>query len=271
MDSGIEKALRRARPKGSQNLQANGMEIARISGKRSKDISRRVEAQKSLAKMDEAYLLSADDLSELRLISTTTADSPVGNAIRELRGKIFKEFGDEGLVISVLSIERGGGSSFVALNLAAAIAFDESKSSLVIDCNIDRGNAVLSRKDEINLGLSDYLENDEIDEAEIIVPTGMKRVRYVPAGSSSGNAAEHYNSIKFQQFIDTASSRYENRYIILDTPPIIESADTSILVDLSDAAILVIPYGRISGKQVEDALNIIGKERVMGVVINDEP
>jgi Mrp family chromosome partitioning ATPase len=271
MDSGIEKALRRARPEGGQKSDTNGMEIARISGKRSKDISRRVEAQKSLAKMDETYLLSPNELSDLRLISTKTADSPVGNAIRELRGKILKEFGDEGLVISVLSIERGGGSSFVALNLAAAISFDESKSSLVIDCNIDRKTSVLNRVDGYEFGLSDYLENDEIDEADIIVPTGMKRVRYVPPGSSFGNAAEHYNSIKFQQFIDTTSSRYENRYIILDTPPILESADTSILVDLSDAAILVIPYGRISSKQFEDALNIIGKERVMGVVINDEP
>jgi Mrp family chromosome partitioning ATPase len=196
----------------------------------------------------------------------------VGNAIRELRSKLLKEFGDEGLVISVLSITKGGGGSFIAHNLAAAIAFDESKSALVIDCNIDRSASILAlneNENEIVVGLSDYLENEDIDESEIILPTGMKRVRYVPAGSNFGNAAEHYNSIKFQQFIDTTSSRYENRYIILDTPPILESADTSILVDLSDAAILVVPYGKISSKQVEDALNIIGRERIMGVVINE--
>jgi Mrp family chromosome partitioning ATPase len=93
----------------------------------------------------------------------------------------------------------------------------------------------------------------------------------VPAGSESGNAAEHFNSIRFQQFIDAASSRYENRYVILDTPPILESADTSILVGLSDAVILVVPYGKITSRQMQDALDIIGKDRIMGVVINNEP
>lgn len=272
MSSGIEKALRRAKPEGRSGGAGNGRSIARVTGKRSKDISRRLEAQKSLARMDESYLLSPDELAERGLISAKTADTPVGNAIRELKGKILKEFGDEGIVISILSIEKGAGSSFIALNLAAAIAFDESKSSLVIDCNIGRYIPSMDRLDNgESLGLSDYLESDEIDEAEIISPTGIKRVRFVPSGTSYGNTAEHYNSIKFQQFIDTASSRYENRYIILDTPPILESADTSILVDLSDAAILVVPYGKISSKQVEDALNIIGKDRIMGVVMNDAP
>ena len=262
MSTGIEKALERARLAQSENKS-----IARITGKRSKDISRRVDAQKSLARMDDGILLTPEELS-----ATKTADTPVGNALRELRGKIIKEFGDEGLVIAVASVVPNSGASFVSLNLAAAIAFDESKSALIIDCNIDRSNSHEPvAAGAASLGISDYLENDDIDEAEIIQATGIKRVRYVPAGSEFGNAAEHYNSIKFQQFIDNASSRYDNRYVILDTPPILESADTSILVDLSDAVILVIPYGHVSNKQLADALDIVGKERVMGVVMNDEP
>jgi protein-tyrosine kinase len=267
MSTGIEKALERARLAQSDNKS-----IARITGKRSKDISRRVDAQKSLARMEDGLLLTPEELSEKNIISTRTADTPVGNALRELRGKIIKEFGDEGLVIAVASVVPNSGASFISLNLAAAIAFDESKSALIIDCNIDRSNSHEAvAADSARIGISDYLENDDIDEAEIICATGIKRVRYVPAGSEFGNAAEHYNSIKFQQFIDNASSRYDNRYVILDTPPILESADTSILVDLSDAVILVIPYGQVSNRQLADALDIIGKERVMGIVMNDEP
>lgn len=272
MNSGIEKALKRAKPGSGRPDAAPSKSIARITGKRGKDISRRLEAQKSLAKMEELDLLSPDELTARKIISSKSADSSVGNAFRELRGKILKEFGDEGLVISVISIEPDGGSSFVAINLAAAIAFDESKSSLVIDCNIDRQSPSQSlNESRAAIGLSDYLENDDIEAADIIMPTGIKRVRYVPVGSIYGNAAENYSSIKFQQFIDTASSRYDNRYVILDTPPILESADTSILVGLSDAVILVIPYGKVSSKQMEDALDVIGKEQIMGVVMNNEP
>jgi protein-tyrosine kinase len=266
MSTGIEKALERARLAQSDNKS-----IARITGKRSKDISRRVDAQKSLSRMEDGFLLTPEELTEKHIISTRTADSPVGNSLRELRGKIVKEFGDEGLVIAIASVIPNSGASFVSLNLAAAIAFDESKSALIIDCNIDRSNSYESvTADRTRIGISDYLENDDIDEAEIIHATGIKRVRYVPAGSEFGNASEYYNSIKFQQFIDNASSRYDNRYVILDTPPILESADTSILADLSDAAILVIPYGHVSNRQLADALDIIGKDRVMGIVMNDE-
>lgn len=272
MNSGIEKALKRAKPESGRSDAVSSKSIARITGKRGKDISRRLVAQKSLAKMSELDLLSPDELTKRKIISSKTADSPVGNAFRELRGKILKEFGDEGLVISVISIEPDGGSSFVAINLAAAIAFDESKSALVIDCNIDRKPTEQGWEvSQGAVGISDYLENDDIDGADIIMSTGIKRVRYVPAGSVYGNAAEHYNSIKFQQFIDTASSRYDNRYVILDTPPILESADTSILVGLSDAVLLVVPYGKISSKHIEDALDVIGKDQIMGVVMNNEP
>lgn len=272
MSTGIEKALNRAQQKGSGDGKGAKKSIARITGKRSKDISRRVSAQKSLSRMEDEYLLSTDELTESHIISTRTADTPVGNALRELRGKIIKEFGDEGLVISIASIVPNSGVSFISLNLAAAIAFDESKSALIIDCNIDRSSSGRSvNNDETIPGISDYLESDNIDEADIIQQTGIKRVRYVPAGSEYGNAAEHYNSIKFQQFIDNASSRYDNRYVILDTPPILESADTSILIGLSDAVILVLPYGKVSSRQLEDALDVIGKERIMGVVLNNEP
>jgi len=272
MSTGIEKALDRARLKGSGDIKGSSKSISRITGKRSKDISRRVDAQKSLSRMEDGMLLTPEELSEKHIISTRTADTPVGNALRELRGKIIKEFGDEGLVISIASIVPNSGVSFISLNLAAAIAFDESKSALIIDCNIDRNSLSQSvRNDEANIGISDYLESDDIDEADIILQTGIKRVRYVPAGSEYGNAAEHYNSIKFQQFIDNASSRYDNRYVILDTPPILQSADTSILIGLSDAVILVLPYGKVSSRQLEEALDIIGKERIMGVVLNNEP
>lgn len=273
MSSGIEKALERARP-GNDRRRAEGSSksIARMSGKRSKDIARRIDAQKSLSKMDESFLFSADQLADKKIISAKKADTPIGNSFRELSGKIIKEFGDEGLVIAIISLEADGGSSFVAINLAAAIAFDESKSALVIDCNIDRYSILQSQlDDEVALGLSDYLENEDIDEDSIIRSTGIKRVRFVPTGVGYGNAAEHYNSIKFQQFIDTTSSRYDNRYIILDTPPILESADTSILAGLSDVVILVVPYGKITGNQLEDALDIIGKDQIMGVVVNNEP
>jgi len=275
MSSGIEKALERARLEEGGQRSAPGKSIARITGKRSKDISRRLEAQKSLAKMRESYLLPYEKLTERRIISGKTSDTPVGNSLKELRAKIIKEYGDEGLVISILAVDAQGGGSFVALNLAAAIAFDESKSALVIDCNMNSQSADYANKDylegEVAVGLSDYLENDDIEESDIILPTGIKRVRFVPAGSESVNFAERFSSIRFQQFIDTASSRYDNRYVILDAPPILESADASILVELSDAVIIVLPYGEVSKRQLEDALAIIGRDRITGIVINNEP
>jgi len=272
MSSGIEKALEKSRRRGGRNMVVapSGRELG--SPGRRADLTRRIEARRALARMEEPELLDQAALEQRKIIHPEMMDTPTGNAIREIRTKIFKSVGEEGMVISVIPIVPESGASFVAWNLAAAIALDESRSALVVGFDFVTPEEGGSEADTV-IGIGDYLEeeSDEIQESDIIYPSGIRRVRHVPAGYSRSNMAEKLNSIKLQQFIHSVASRYDNRFVILDAPPLMESADSVILGEMSDACILVLPYGRLTKKQFADALDIIGRDSVFGVVLNDVP
>jgi Mrp family chromosome partitioning ATPase len=65
--------------------------------------------------------------------------------------------------------------------------------------------------------------------------------------------------------------RYVDRFIILDAPPITDSADARILAELADYAVLVVPYGAATEAQITAAAKLIGEKKLLGVVFSDMP
>ena len=65
--------------------------------------------------------------------------------------------------------------------------------------------------------------------------------------------------------------RYAERFVILDAPPMTDSADTKILADLCDYVLLVIPYGRATQAQIDESIKSIDSAKFLGIVFNNEP
>jgi Mrp family chromosome partitioning ATPase len=74
-----------------------------------------------------------------------------------------------------------------------------------------------------------------------------------------------------RKFLYAAQQRYRDRYIVLDAPPIGESADASILAEFCDRVVIVVPYGRVTEGQVSAAVDSVDKSKLFGLVMNDEP
>jgi Mrp family chromosome partitioning ATPase len=66
-------------------------------------------------------------------------------------------------------------------------------------------------------------------------------------------------------------SRYDDRMIILNAPPIHACADATILAEQSDYVVLSVPYGRVTKAEIADAVRAIGPAKIAGVVFCDEP
>jgi protein-tyrosine kinase len=231
-----------------------------------------VSSRYEIARMREPWQYEKQALAEMRIISPEMPDRGVADAYRRMRTKIVKKNGGENPTIMVTGISHGSGATFTALNLAAAFAFDESKTALVVDCNFRRQGMELGEEGD-RYGLADYLD-DELDDVgmeEIIHPTGIRRVRLIPSGGEREGLVEYFTSTKMRELVEAAKQRYRDRHIIIDTPPILESADTGILADLCDYVILVVPYGRFTQQRIVDAARAIGQEKFLGAVFNDVP
>lgn len=228
-------------------------------------------ASESIVRMREPEIRDRNELAKSGIIYPEMAGNDTVQAFREIRTKILQRTGGRNGVIMVTSAVTGGGGTFVSLNLGAAFAFDAGKTALLIDCNLRKPWLHRLVVSDAPLGLMDYLENPNLDPTEIIHPVGIERVRVIPAGHRQDVRTEYFTSPRFKRFFSDLRERYHDRFVLLDAPPISETADTKILADLCDYILLVVPYGRITNAQMEASIKSFDKAKFLGVVFNDEP
>lgn len=223
---------------------------------------------KQIVRMQEPRRLTPDDLDERRIIYPESANRRLVNHFRNLRTKLLEKSGGNNFTLVVSGARSGAGASFVSLNLAAAFAFDQAKTALIIDCNL-REPALHSTLDIIpELGLTDFLDDPDFDIGRILYPTGIPRLRLIPAGSRRETPSEFFTSFRMKQFIQAVRRRYPDRFIVLDTAPISESPDARILTELCDYAMLVVPHGGMTVSGVEQSALAFNPEKFVGAVIN---
>ena len=231
----------------------------------SRDIAMRANSAEQIAKMGYDYLLESAEIRQRRLVSASRLNEPASNAFRELRRNVFDFTGISNPIVMVSGVGGRVGSTHVAKNLAAAIALDETSTSMYVDCNITLG----SEKDDEHLGLTDFLESKEIEEDKIIQETGIRRMRHIGPGRQRELAGEYFSSPRIRELFQSISGRYPDRSIVVDAPP--ASTDAAILADMCDVVLLVVAYGRNTERQIGDAISIFGRDKLMGFVFNDQP
>lgn len=276
--SKIEQALNKARTTGA--LRVVSPQPA-SSEKASRDLSaasgvtalveQRASSSEAIARMQERTPLSKQALAHNRVIYPELGENGTVRAFREIRTKIIQKSRGDNAIVMVTSVVSGGGSSFVALNLGVAFAFDAGKTALLLDCNLK--NPSLQRlmgRDDAQ-GLTDFMENPDIDVGDVIHPVGIERLRVIPSGGRREIPAEYFTSLKMKRLLESIKQRYRERYVLIDAPPMTESADTQILADLCDYVVLVVPYGRVTHAQIDGCIKAIGEKKLIGTVFNDEP
>jgi protein-tyrosine kinase len=223
---------------------------------------------KQIVKMQEPRRLTPDDLDERRIIYPESKNRNLVNRFRALRTKLLENSGGNNFTLVVTGASAEAGASFVALNLAAAFAFDQSKTALIIDCNL-REPTLHSTLDIMpETGLTDFLDDSDYDISRILYPTGIPRLRLIPAGSRRETPAEFFTSFRMKQFLQAIRRRYPDRFIVLDTASVADSPDARILSELCDYTMLVVPHGKVTAGTVENVATAFKPEKFVGAVIN---
>ena len=224
--------------------------------------------RRQIARMLEEVLLSPRELEARKIIHQGQADTATLNTYRELRTKLLARAEGSNFVCMVSSVCPGGGASHVAMNLAACIALEPSKTTLLIDCNLysPTVDKMLTLTPEV--GLTNFLDDEEADVRSIIYASGIPRLRVIPVGSLSAGAAEQFSSGRMQQLIAALKSRYPDRFIIIDAPAVTGAAETRILASVCDMALLVVPYGKVNDQQIESGIEALGQDKLAGLVWN---
>lgn len=169
--------------------------------------------------------------------------------------------------ILVTSPLPGDGKSFTSANLAISIAQGVEEHVMLIDCDLRRPTIHTLFGYKQVVGLSDYLSH-EIDLPDTLLKTPIDKLTIFPAGRLPKNPTELISSKKMKMLLEEVKARYEDRYIIIDSPPPSMAAETNAIVKYVDGILIVIKAGRTPRNAVKQLVEQVGKEKLLGIVLN---
>ena len=167
----------------------------------------------------------------------------------------------------VTSTVPGEGKSFVAANLAVCVAQHVNWNVLLIDCDLRRPKVHRLFGFQNVAGLGDYLTN-ETDLESLLLKTGIEKLTILPAGKPPDNPSELLSSQRMAALLDEVASRYKDRLIILDSPPPKLTAEAGALARYVDGILLIVKYGSTPKDAVTELISKLGKNKILGAVIN---
>ncbi len=203
------------------------------------------------------------------IITYHEPDSPVSEEYRKLKTILLNmtrdNFRNTLMVTSALS---GEGKSITSTNLAIMLARDYGQTVLLIDADLRRPSLHEYLGLENSIGLTDCLE-DHVDIGKAIVKTGIQKLSFLSAGKKPADPAELLSSQRMKDFLAEVKHRYRDRYILLDTPPILLFAETHAISMLVDGVLAVVKEGVASVKGVRQMFEILKGSSVLGIIYND--
>jgi len=204
------------------------------------------------------------------LVTVNDPRSPVTEEYRKLKSIILKltNSGQFQNTIMVTSAVSGEGKTITSINLAVALAQEFDHTVLLVDADLRRPGTSNYLGIRSEVGLSDCLYG-KVDVKDALVKSGIGKLVVLPAGSRVENPVELLSSGRMQTFISEIKNRYPDRYIIIDTPPLLSFAETYSLANMVDGVVFVVKEGGATMSNVKDALAHLKREKVYGVVYNN--
>lgn len=203
-----------------------------------------------------------------KLVALTAPGSADAETFKILRSQVLsKRGGDPVKTIMVTSTFPGEGKTFVAANLAVSIALGIDEYVLTVDCDLRRPQLHEMLSYTNVEGLHEHLTGRRPLE-ELIIRTAIPKLSLLTAGKIPSNPTELLSSRMMEGFLEEVKSRYNDRFIVLDTTPSQITAEASVLAEHVDGIVLVVRAEKTPRHAVHKTLRNLGKEKILGVFFN---
>jgi capsular exopolysaccharide synthesis family protein len=202
-----------------------------------------------------------------RIFCLTDKDSLGSEKFRFLGVRLRQLQQSQGLKkILVTSTIPEEGKSTISANLAATLARKPQHRVLLLDGDLRRPS--LSRLLGLrNLkGLSEWLRA-EPDARETIYRLDGPGFWFLPAGAPADNPLDLMQSARFVALMERLAGWFD--WIVIDTPPVLPLADTSVWAKSTDGILLVAREGTTRKRQLQRGLAALDTKKLIGVVLNN--
>lgn len=201
-----------------------------------------------------------------RLVSLREGANPAAEAFRLLAVRLRhrrKEIQLRKLLITSTIPDEG--KSVVSANLSCALAAGLRQKVLLVGGDIRRPS--LGRIFGLNPmpGLCELLEGSQ-NLASSVYQIREAGIWVLPAGKIKGNALEILQSNKLPILMEQLGALFD--WVVIDSPPILPLADTSLWARMADGILLVARPGVTKKRLLQKGLEAIDQKKVVGALLN---
>jgi exopolysaccharide/PEP-CTERM locus tyrosine autokinase len=252
---------------------ADAVEMASHAGRESDAPAVETDATGQMA--GRPAVLAINGLGLEGIISPQTERSRTAEEFRMIKRPLLQRAFSEDLarsdhpnVIVVTSSVAGEGKTFTSLNLAISIAMELDRTVLLVDA--DLANPGLSRLLHVkNLpGLTEHLLDDGFDLRNLLLRTDVPKLTVLPAGHRHGRSTELLASNAMKSLLDELATRYPDRVVLFDSPPLLATSEASVLAEQAGQICLVVESATTPQFLVKEALGLLHYPDRVSLVLN---
>lgn len=208
--------------------------------------------------------LDIERLHDLGMVTPSEARSNIAEEFRVIKRPLLRnldkavEAGRHGNLIMITSAVPGEGKSFSAINLAISIAMELDHTVLLIDADVARPSVLNILGLAPSKGLMDVLLSDgDIRLPDVLLKTNIEKLSILPAGASHQRSTELLASDAMNQLVAEIATRYSDRVVIFDSPPLLATTEARVLASHMGQVVMVVEAGKTTQGMVNQALSTI--------------
>jgi len=200
-----------------------------------------------------------------KLIVTPAMPSSAVEQYRRLAASLHHAQFERGVkVVMVTSAAPNEGKTLTTTNLALTLSESYHRNVLLIDGDLRRPSIHQVFQIPNVLGLNDGLKSETDQKLSLIQISEYLTV--LPAGRPDPDPMSGLTSDRMRRLVREAAARFE--WVLIDTPPVGFLSDANLLAAMVDGALFVVRAGKSPFRLIQRALDAVGRNRIIGVVLN---
>jgi capsular exopolysaccharide synthesis family protein len=201
-----------------------------------------------------------------RMVCLTDRENPSAEAIRLLgvRLRDLRQMRPLKKVLITSTIPQEG-KSMIAANLACALAHGSDAKILLVEGDLRRPSLLQIFGIKKQAGIYEWLREDT-SAIRNIYHLNDAGIWILPAGDAVSNPIELLQSERLPVLMNRLAALFD--WIIIDSPPVLPLADTSVWMRLADGVLLVTRQGTTEKQQLKSGLEALESHKLIGAIVN---
>ncbi|MCJ9430367.1 XrtA-associated tyrosine autokinase [Kordiimonas marina] len=171
-------------------------------------------------------------------------------------------------IVLVTSSNPGEGKTFCTINLALSIATEQDVTVLLVDADFSKPEVLNRLGVAGGRGLMDVVADSELDLGDCLVRTNIPNLVLLPAGRQHNLTTELLASERMEHIVNELSTRYPDRIVIFDSPPVLASSAASVLALYMGQTVFVIEAEKTTEPQIKESLTMISSCENINLILN---